>query len=137
MTTTTVTGTGRRSSLSLRQPEWQLTSKASSSQSMTSPIDKFPPFSDETHNAAVDSGGAFLGSPARYQPNNYWEGRNMGASTWDHTNGSTKIPRTRPSRKSVSEAFRTIRARNTSVSANANELAQVLRAPLSCRLIVR
>lgn len=133
MTTTTVTGTGRRSSL--RQSEWQATTKGSSSQSMTGSIDKFPSFGGEPYHATAESGGAHLDSTVRYPPNNHWEGRNLGAS-WERTNGSIRNPKHR-SRKSISEAFNTIRTRNASVSANAHELAQALRAPVSYRLIVR
>lgn len=48
-----------------------------------------------------------------------------------HGNGHSK------QQKSISEAFRTIRGRNGSVSQNAHEIADALRAPLSWQLIVR
>jgi solute carrier family 35 protein E1 len=52
-------------------------------------------------------------------------------------NGSAPGPSTRHGRqKSLSEAFRTIRTRKGSVSQNAHELADALRAPLSPKLIV-
>ncbi|KAI0385633.1 TPT-domain-containing protein [Hypomontagnella monticulosa] len=45
-------------------------------------------------------------------------------------------PRGHGRQKSISEAFRTIRGRNGSVSQNAHELADALRAPVSPRLII-
>ena len=148
MTTTLVTGTGRRSS-SL-QPELQVTAKATSSESMNSPVDKFPTFSEEQlHSVSADLSDSDVRyhhhhhpyqqppnhPPYKFQPNSSWEGRNVGTSSWEHTNGSIRVPRTR-TRKSVSEAFSTIRRRDGSVSANAHELAQALKAPLSYRLVV-
>ncbi|KAI8964738.1 TPT-domain-containing protein [Daldinia sp. FL1419] len=46
------------------------------------------------------------------------------------------IPRSHGRQKSISEAFRTIRDRNGSVSQNAHELADALRAPISPKLII-
>lgn len=138
MTTTIVTGTRRRSS-SLH-PELQVTAKA---EPMSSPLDKFPTFSEEqlySVSADPSDNNDHLQSsnpppPYKFQPNSSWEGRNVGTSSWEHSKGSIRVPRTR-TRKSVSEAFSTIRRRDGSVSANAHELAQALKAPLSYRLIV-
>jgi solute carrier family 35, member E1 len=76
--------------------------------------------------------------------------QNGGASTdrwqprkeqrYGYANGSAHAPTTRHGRqKSLSEAFRTIRApgRKASISQNAHEIADALKAPLSPRLIVR
>lgn len=53
-------------------------------------------------------------------------------------NGSSSGSSNRHGRqKSLSEAFRTIRTRKGSVSQNAHELADALKAPLSPKLIVR
>lgn len=134
MTTTVVTGAGRRSST--RPPELQTLAQGPISQSMTSPIDKFPPFSDEPYNTAAGSGEPQLSSTITYTPQDIWEPRKAGASSREHGNGSTRVSRHRP-RKSISEAISTIRTRNASVSANAQELAQALRAPVSYQLIVR
>ena len=134
MTTTVVTGTGRRSST--RPPELQIPAKTSISQSMTSPIDKFPPFSDEPYDTATGQGEPQSSSTIRYAPRDLWEPRKAGAFAREHGNESTRISKHRP-RKSVSEAISTIRTRNASVSANAQELAQALRAPVSYQLIVR
>lgn len=134
MTTTVVTGTGRRSST--RPPELQIPAKTSISQSMTSPIDKFPPFSDEPYDTAAGQGEPQPSSTIRYAPRELWEPRKTSAFMREHGNESTRISKHRP-RKSVSEAISTIRTRNASVSANAQELAQALRAPVSYQLIVR
>jgi solute carrier family 35 protein E1 len=54
-----------------------------------------------------------------------------------HTNGAAHGPSTKHGRqKSLSEAFRTIRTRKASVSQNAHEIADALKAPVSPRLIV-
>lgn len=57
---------------------------------------------------------------------------------WLSKNGSARLglPNGRDRQKSLSDAFRTIRARNGSVSQNAHEIADALRAPLSPKLIV-
>ncbi|KAI1388948.1 TPT-domain-containing protein [Hypoxylon trugodes] len=49
---------------------------------------------------------------------------------------SAGVPRGHGRQKSISEAFRTIRDRNGSVSQNAHELADALRAPISPKLII-
>jgi len=132
MTTTVITGTGRRSST--RPSELQIPAKTSISH-MTSPIDKFPPFSDEPFDTPAGQGEPHS-STSRYAPRDLWESRKGGAFTREHGNGSTRVSKHRP-RKSISEAISTIRTRNASVSANAQELAQALRAPVSYQLIVR
>jgi solute carrier family 35 protein E1 len=54
-----------------------------------------------------------------------------------YANGAAQGPSTRHGRqKSLSEAIRTIRTRKASVSQNAHEIADALKAPLSPRLIV-
>ena len=134
MIATTVTGTERRSPI--QTSELQTPTKASSSQSMTSPIDKFPSFSDESHDTIAEPEGPHSSSTVRYTPHDLWEPRKAGAFSREHGNGSTRASKHRP-RKSISEAISTIRTRNASVSANAQELAQALRAPVSYQLIVR
>lgn len=131
MSTTTVTGTERRPSM--RQPEWQ-PPKTSTSQPMASPTDKFPEFKDEAYDTVPQSGEPHP-SPVRSAPNDLWEPRKTGPLSRGHMNGSIRNPKHRP-RKSISDAISTIRTRNASVSANASELADALRVPLSYRLIV-
>lgn len=132
MTTTTVTGTGRRSST--RPSELQTPTKASSTQPMTSPVDKFPPYNDEPYDPSVNPGEPQ--STVRYAPQGLWELRKPSIFSREPGNGPARNSRHRP-RKSISEAISTIRTRNASVSANAQELAQALRAPVSYQLIVR
>lgn len=136
MATTTVTGHGRRASM--RQPELQVPNKPSTSQPASSPIDKFPPYEDSL-DAAVGSAPSTRPhrSPSvKYAPGEHWEPRKSAFYARDHPNGSLRNPKHRP-RKSISEAITTIRNRNGSMSANAHELAEALRAPISYRLIVR
>jgi solute carrier family 35 protein E1 len=120
MTTTTVTGTGRRASI--RQPELQTSVKVSSSQPMASPIDKFPPFHDEQYDSSEPNG--HHPTTIKYAPNDRWDYKPV------------RDPKRRP-RKSISETISAIRTRNGSVSANAQDLAQALKAPVSYKLIVR
>ncbi|KAL2845805.1 triose-phosphate transporter family-domain-containing protein [Aspergillus pseudodeflectus] len=119
MTTTTVTGTGRRASI--RQPELQTSVKVSSSQPMASPIDKFPPFHDEQYDSSEPNG--HHPTTIKYAPNDRWDYKPV------------RDPKRRP-RKSISETISAIRTRNGSVSANAQDLAQALKAPVSYKLIV-
>lgn len=134
MSTTTVTGTGRRSSI--RQSEWQMPPGASSSQAMASPIDKFPDFKDETYDAAPQSPATHTSPPIRYIANDLWEPRKTGPFLRGPVNGPFRNSKHKP-RKSISDAISNIRTRNTSMSANVQELGQALRAPVSYRLIVR
>lgn len=100
---------------------------------MASPIDKFPEFKDEAYDTVPESGEP-RPSAISYAPNDQWEPRKAALSR-GHMNGLIRNPKHRP-RKSISEVISTIRTRNASVSANASELADALRAPLSYRLIV-
>lgn len=133
MSTTTVTGTGRRASM--RQSNWQPPTKMSNPQPLSSPVDKFPPFIDEAPDRSVESGNARSAQPLRNDPDDRWQPRKAGYVSWEHVNG-LGISKHR-SRKSISEAVSTIRTRNASMSANAHELAEALRALISYRLIVR
>jgi solute carrier family 35 protein E1 len=134
MTTTTVTGIGRRSSI--RQPEIQTPAKAPNSQSVTSPIDQFPAFDGGVYQKTTDLGEPKSNSTSKHEPSDHWQPRKAGYLPRDYTKGPIRPPKHR-SRKSISEAITTIRTRNASVSANAQELAQALRAPVSYRLVVR
>lgn len=132
MATTTVTGHGRRSSM--RQAELQVPTKMPASQSTSSPIDKFPPY-EETLDGTAGSGRPNASPSVKYAPSELWEPRKLAFYSREQANGSVRNPKHRP-RKSISEAISTIRTRNGSVSANAQELAEALRAPVSYRLIV-
>ena len=131
MATTTVTGHGRRSSM--RQTELQIP-KSSASQSTSSPIDKFPPYEDTIETVAGTTRPNRSAS-VKYAPNELWEPRKTSFYSREHANGPLRNPKHRP-RKSISEAISTIRTRNGSMSANAHELAEALRAPVSYRLTV-
>ncbi|KAJ5478567.1 hypothetical protein N7530_004076 [Penicillium desertorum] len=130
MATTTVTGHGRRASM--RQAELQIPTKSSVPQSTSSPIDKFPPYED-TVDAVAGSARPNRSASVKYAPNELWEPRKASFYSREYGNGSLRNPKHRP-RKSISEAITTIRTRNGSMSANAHELAQALRAPVSYRL---
>ncbi|KAL4992512.1 triose-phosphate transporter family-domain-containing protein [Aspergillus falconensis] len=120
MTTTIVTGTGRRASI--RQPDLQTSVRVSSPEPMASPIDKFPPFHDEQHDTA-ELKTIYPNATIRYAPSDRWD--------YKPVRDSKRKPR-----KSISETISAIRTRNGSVSANAQDLAQALRAPVSYKLIV-
>lgn len=89
---------------------------------MSSPIDKFPPFQDEPYDIK-DSKALYPNSTVKYAPSDRWDYKPV------------RDPKRKP-RKSISETISAIRTRNGSVSANAQDLAQALRAPVSYRLIV-
>jgi solute carrier family 35 protein E1 len=68
-------------------------------------------------------------------PSDRWQPRKE--ARFGGANGSASGPSARHGRqKSLGEAFRTIRTRKGSVSQNAHELADALKAPLSPKLIV-
>lgn len=69
-------------------------------------------------------------------PSDQWRPRRN--SRFDHSNNTSHAPATRHGRqKSLSEAIRTIRTRKGSVSQNAHEIADALKAPISPKIIVR
>ncbi|KKA21359.1 hypothetical protein T310_4609 [Rasamsonia emersonii CBS 393.64] len=105
----------------------------SNPQPLSSPVDKFPSFVDEASDRSVESGNARSAQPLRNDSDDLWQPRKAGHVFWEHVNG-LGISKHR-SRKSISEAISTIRTRNASMSANAHELAEALRAPISYRLI--
>lgn len=84
-----------------------------------------------------------LGLPRHLHSSERWQGRRSGdfqpnGSPWG--NGTIHAPPggTRHGRqKSLSEAIRNVRTRKGSVSQNAHEIADALKAPVSGRIIVR
>ncbi|KAE8147949.1 triose-phosphate transporter family-domain-containing protein [Aspergillus avenaceus] len=130
MSTTIITGSGRRASLR----DFQTPAVTSTLQSMTSPIDKFPQFKGDLCESATDSKEYHSSSTTRYTPHDRWEPYKSNLSP-EHSNNATRNSKHK-SRKSISEAISTIRTRNASVSANAQELAIALRAPVSYRLTI-
>lgn len=100
-----------------------------SSQRPSSPLEKFPPIEEE-------EGDDFPGSPLATK-----SGKHPPLSLW-HPRKNGTIPRalgigTKPQRprKSISQAIGSMRTQ--SVSENAQEIADALRAPVSYKLIVR
>ncbi|MCJ1262272.1 suppressor of loss of ypt1 [Lobaria immixta] len=66
-----------------------------------------------------------------------WQQRRDSHLAWGNTNGHAVGPGSRHGRqKSLSDAIRNIRTRKGSVSANAQELAEALKAPVSIKLVV-
>ena len=61
--------------------------------------------------------------------------RNESDILWTSRQGNDVVPR-HGRQKSLSDAFKTIRTRRASVSANAHEIADALKAPVSFKLIV-
>lgn len=100
---------------------------------MSSPVDKFPPY-EESLDSVGELGRSNTSASVKYAPSENWEPRKSSFYSRDHANGALRNPKHRP-RKSISEAISTIRTRNGSVSANAQELAEALRAPVSYRLV--
>ncbi|KAF2878200.1 triose-phosphate transporter family-domain-containing protein [Massariosphaeria phaeospora] len=79
-------------------------------------------------NAAAQPNGSVL-------PSDRWQPRKD--QRYGHMNSAVHAPTTRHGRqKSLSEAIRTIRTRKASVSQNAHELADALKAPVSPRIIL-
>ena len=62
-----------------------------------------------------------------------WKGNHL---PWYGGRSSIAGPRKHGRQKSIGDAIRTIRTRNASVSENAHELAEALKAPLSVKLVV-
>ncbi|KAI0602411.1 triose-phosphate transporter [Biscogniauxia sp. FL1348] len=114
-------------------------------------LEKFP---DHIDSPSMRGLGARSISPAGlngYGLGIYGAGAHMNGDRWQPRRdmsasrgvrwGSPLGPSAAPSRghgrqKSIGEAFRTIRGRNGSVSQNAHEIADALRAPISARLVV-
>ena len=69
--------------------------------------------------------------------NERWQPRRGSHLAWSHANGRTTDPNLKNGRqKSISDAIKTIRSRKGSVSANAQEIAEALKAPVSVKLVV-
>ncbi|ORY18021.1 triose-phosphate transporter family-domain-containing protein [Clohesyomyces aquaticus] len=121
---------------------------ASSQDSGTHTTFKFPPFQPDLLPAHPEEPPFGLSSSRSSSPNpaaqaqtiapsdHRWQPRRE--SRFGYMNGSTHAPSANRHgrQKSLSEAIRTIRTRKASVSQNAHELADALKAPLSPRLII-
>lgn len=69
--------------------------------------------------------------------NERWRPRGDSHVAWGNGHINVSAPREHGRQKSLSDAFRTIRNRRASVSENAHEIADALKAPVSVRIIVR
>lgn len=130
MSTTTLTGIGRHPSI--RQSNRAQSHRDSSPQNLSSPIDPFPTFVDETKETVTSSNGQLPDGQLGHD--DLWQPRKAGNVSWSHKPPSASKHRPR---KSISETITTIRTRNASMSANAHDIAEALRAPISYKLIVR
>ncbi|KAI9837618.1 MAG: suppressor of loss of ypt1 [Sclerophora amabilis] len=110
-----------------------------------SPTGSFPAFSNDTY-AFADQGANTRKSGRSPSPvaqngsvngpvfNERWQPKKDVPVTWGNGGLGGKVPR-RARQKSLSDAFKTIRTRGGSVSDNAHELADALKAPVSARLV--
>lgn len=130
MSTTIVAG--RRASL---RTNWAPSAKSTGDQPMASPLDKFPEFEDSPASTTNDPNSHLSATTVRHNQEEYWQPRKNGHASWDHSNGGALPSKHRP-RKSIGEAIASIRTRNASVSVNAHDLADALKAPVSYKLIV-
>ena len=106
---------------------------------------KFPDLSEETLQTTQDVYDATpaspmpqpLGLPNHLHSHERWQARrgSHSANGWTPSAGGAVGRHGR--QKSLSEAIRTVRGRRGSVSQNAHEIADALKAPVSGRLIVR
>jgi hypothetical protein len=99
--------------------------------------EKFPSFEDRRYEekAYPVFSPRDISSPANSLPVNNWPIRKSSQTGWENRNGGG-LYKHRPKR-SVSEAFDNLRQRRGSISANTQELAEALKAPVSYKLIVR
>ncbi|PGH16554.1 hypothetical protein AJ79_01660 [Helicocarpus griseus UAMH5409] len=135
MSTTTVVGSGQHSSV--LSPNWHPHMAMSSSAAQGAPLDKFPSFEDESPPPSSSDQSSSLDNLSslplpshslRYSQSSKWPPRKQASLP-------PLGPKQRP-RKSVSDAIGGFRTRGTSVSVNAQELAEALKAPISYKLIV-
>jgi hypothetical protein len=137
LTFTTMPHSTRSSSLS-RAPTLKFPGDARTS--IRTSMEKFPEMDtldgQSPYTASpIRTNGYINGAPSvdRWQPR-----RDSGLREPPWTNGHTSTGGKGHGRqKSLSDAFRTIRTRNGSVSANVHEISDALKAPVSPKLIVR
>jgi solute carrier family 35 protein E1 len=109
----------------------------SDTRNLRTSMEKFPDHVDSLdglspyQSSPILSTNGFVGAPAPER----WQARRDSAlrgAGWAnaHTGGHSR-------QKSLSDAFRTIRTRRASVSANVHEVADALKVPVSPKLIVR
>ncbi|WEW56328.1 hypothetical protein PRK78_001771 [Emydomyces testavorans] len=93
-------------------------------------LDKFPTIDDESLPVREDASIPLSTGNLRHSSKPLWQ-------PWKNGSISHGLPNTRKQRprKSISDAIGSFRTRNASVSVNAHELAEALKAPVSYKLI--
>lgn len=120
-------------------------SEGHSSASASPSTFKFPAFQPDVLPPHQEGTTLDIGIPVRspsplkngengFPPGDRWYPRKDKGSRWGNGNAGTGTRHGR--QKSLSEAIRTIKGRRGSISANAHEIADALRAPVSAKLIV-
>jgi solute carrier family 35, member E1 len=114
-------------------------------------ISKFPdydaPLTSAREHETIHEEGPSQAQSAYALPNGQWNPGQNGSTQHDRwvpkreqsqrrTNGYAYGSKTHTRQKSLSDAIRTINARRGSVSQNAQEIADALKAPVSYRLVV-
>ncbi|KKZ60833.1 hypothetical protein EMCG_04481 [[Emmonsia] crescens] len=140
MSTTTLVGTGLHSSVLSANWQPKMAPSTTTTTSQNSPLDKFPLFDDETSassSPATTDQNILNSNPPNNTPLSAQSLRYSQPARWPPRKQAALPPigpKQRP-RKSISEAIGGFRNRGTSVSVNAQELAEALKAPVSYRLI--
>lgn len=132
MSVTTVVDTGRKPPVLSSNWQSQMNPQDPSTNNAT---EKFPTIDDESFEEESRDEAAFDLPPTsslRYSQKTAWQPRQTNGSNPRGLLNSSK----RRSRKSISEAIGAFRTRGTSVSENAQELAESLKAPISYKLTV-
>ncbi|KAI1935083.1 hypothetical protein LOZ12_006088 [Ophidiomyces ophidiicola] len=114
----------RPPTVSLNPPS-QMTLPASSGT-----LEKFPTFDDDSLKVPADSNAPPPMNDRGLSPDGTWLPRKNGMGSLNPPNTRRQRPR-----KSISEAIGSFKRRGASVSVNAQELAEALKAPVSYRLI--
>lgn len=116
--------------------------------SSSNPREKFPDldallfgdqFSGYDESETSRNAGARTLSPARTNGvlhSERWQTRKDNHLAWGDGHLNAAGPRQHGRQRSISDAFRNIRNRKASVSENAHEIAEALRAPISLRILV-
>lgn len=123
-------------------------SEGHSSASASPSTFKFPAFQPDVLPPHQEETALDIGIPVRspsplkngengFPPGDRWYPRKDKGSRWVNGSAGAGTGTRHGRQKSLSEAIRTIKGRRGSVSANAHEIAEALRAPVSAKLIVR
>lgn len=130
----TSTTTMARSPSASRVPAYNFPNDTKPTALRTS-MEKFPELDPQQGQPQyLRNGNGFVNSPS---PLDCWQSRrdsSLGSSSWK--DGQTTGGKGHSRQKSLSDAFRTIRGRKASTSANLHEISDALKVPVSPRLIV-